>query len=112
MDCIFCKIAAGEIPCNKVYEDDLVLAFHDIAPQAPIHVVVIPKTHELEGVRSVTAENAQVVGAIFTKIPHIAHLAGADNGYRVVTNNGEQAGQTVQHLHFHVLGGKILGEMC
>ena len=112
MDCIFCKIIAGEISSNKVYEDDDVLAFRDIAPQAPIHVVVIPKTHSFEGVASITAENCHVVGGIFAKIPHIAQLAGCQDGYRVVTNNGEMAGQTVKHLHFHILGGKVLGEMC
>lgn len=109
MDCIFCKIAAGEIPSKKVYEDDQVLAFYDIEPKAPVHVLFIPKTH-LAGVRDVTADNAAVVAHIFTVIPQVASQLGLTD-YRVVSNNGEGAGQTVQHLHFHLLGGCVLGEM-
>lgn len=109
MDCIFCKIAAGEIPSKKLYEDDQVLAFYDIEPKAPVHFLVIPKTH-LAGVREVAADNSALVAHIFEVIPRIAAELGMDQ-YRVITNNGEQAGQTVHHLHFHVLGGRALGEM-
>jgi histidine triad (HIT) family protein len=105
--CLFCKIAAGEIPSTKVYEDELVYAFRDIAPQAPTHILVIPKKH-LASVAEVTAENAAVVGHIFTVIPKIAEAEGLVNGYRVVSNCGADAGQTVPHLHFHILGGKML----
>ena len=107
MDCIFCKIGAGSIPCNKVYEDDLCIAFHDLAPQAPIHFLVIPKNH-IKSVNELTAENAQVVGHIFTTISNIARELSLDNGYRVVTNCGEDGGQTVAHLHFHVLAKRSL----
>ncbi len=109
MDCLFCKIVDGIIPNNTVYEDDTVLAFHDIAPVAPVHVLVIPKAH-LSGVADVTAENAAVVAHIFEVIPQIAAKLGMTD-YRVVTNNGADAGQTVGHLHFHILGGRVLGEM-
>ena len=106
-DCLFCKIIAGEIPSNKVYEDDRVLAFRDIAPQAPTHILVIPKVH-ISGVSGVTAENSDVVAHIFEVIPRIAAAEGLMGGYRVVSNCGEDAGQTVPHLHFHILGGKKL----
>ncbi len=109
MDCLFCKIAAGEIPSNKVYEDDKVLAFYDIEPKAPAHVLIIPKAH-LAGVRDVTADNNAVVAHIFAVIPQIAQQLGVTD-YRIVTNNGADAGQTVQHLHFHLLAGRVLGEM-
>ena len=104
-DCLFCKIIAGEIPSTKVYEDDSVLAFRDIAPQAPTHVLVIPKAH-ISGCDGVTVENSAVVAHIFEVIPAIAKAEGLENGYRVVSNCGADAGQTVQHLHFHILGGK------
>ena len=107
-NCLFCKIAAGEIPSTKVYEDESVLAFRDIAPQAPTHILVIPKQH-LSGVNDVTAENSAVVAHIFEVIPQIAKAEGLQNGYRVVSNCGEDAGQTVHHLHFHILGGKEMG---
>ena len=107
MDCIFCKIAAGEIPSTKVYEDEKILAFRDIAPMAPTHILVIPKAH-IGSVAEITAENAQIVSHIFTVIPQIAKEEGLENGYRVVSNCGEDAGQTVHHLHFHILGGKKL----
>ena len=107
MDCLFCKIVAGEIPSNKVYEDDTILAFRDIQPQAPTHILVIPKTH-ISGVDGVTAENSGVVAHIFATIPQIAKAEGLVNGYRVVSNCGHDAGQTVPHLHFHILGGKAL----
>lgn len=110
MDCIFCKIISGEIPSNRVYEDEQVLAFRDIAPKAPVHVLIIPKTH-IAGVREITADNSAVVAHIFTVIPQIAQQLGITD-YRVVSNNGEQAGQTVHHLHFHLLSGGVLGEMA
>ena len=106
-DCLFCKIIAGEIPSTKVYEDDSVLAFRDIAPQAPTHVLVIPKAH-ISGCDGVTWENSAVVAHIFEVIPAIAKSEGLTNGYRVVSNCGPDAGQTVPHLHFHILGGKPL----
>ena len=109
MDCLFCKIAAGEIPSNKVYEDDQILAFHDIAPAMPVHVLFIPKAH-LAGVRDVTADNAAVVAHIFSVIPQVAKELGLTD-YRVVSNNGLEACQSVQHLHFHLLGGKQMGGM-
>ncbi len=109
MDCLFCKIVAGEIPSNKVYEDDKVLAFYDIEPKSPVHVLIIPKSH-LAGVRDVTIDNSAVVAHIFTVIPRIAEQLGVTD-YRIVTNNGADAGQTVQHLHFHLLAGRVLGEM-
>ena len=107
MDCLFCKIIAGDIPSTKVYEDELVLAFRDIAPQAPSHILVIPKTH-IPSVDGITAENSQVVAHIFEVIPQIAGAEGLKDGYRVVSNCGADAGQTVHHLHFHILGGKKL----
>jgi histidine triad (HIT) family protein len=103
-DCLFCKIAAGEIPSKKVYEDALCYAFHDIAPQAPTHFLVIPKAH-LSSVSDVTEENCAVVGHIFAVIARLAKELGLDS-YRVVSNIGEQAGQSVPHLHFHVLSGR------
>ena len=107
MDCLFCKIVAGEIPSTKVYEDEKILAFRDIAPMAPTHILVIPKMH-IPSVDGVNEENSAVVAHIFSKIPAIAAAEGLVNGYRVVSNCGADAGQTVQHLHFHILGGKQL----
>ena len=106
-NCLFCKIIRGEIPSTKVYEDDTILAFRDIAPQAPTHVLVIPKVH-IESCSGITAENSAVVAHIFEVIPEIAKAEGLVNGYRVVSNAGADAGQTVPHLHFHILGGKAL----
>ncbi len=106
-DCLFCKIVAGDIPSTKVYEDDTVLAFRDIAPMAPTHILVIPKCH-IPSVAGVTAENSAVVAHIFEVIPQIAEKEGLFNGYRVVSNCGPDAGQTVPHLHFHILGGREL----
>ena len=106
-DCLFCKIVAGDIPSTKVYEDETVLAFRDIAPQAPCHVLVIPKAH-IADVNGINPENSAVVAHIFQVIPQIAKAEGLENGYRVVSNCGADAGQTVQHLHFHILGGKQL----
>ena len=107
MDCLFCKIAAGEIPSTKVYEDAQVLAFRDIAPQAPTHILVIPKAH-IASVAEISGENSGVVAHIFEVIPQIAQAEGLTGGYRVVSNCGADAGQTVHHLHFHILGGKTL----
>ena len=107
MDCIFCKIIAGDIPSTKVYEDDLVYAFRDINPQAPTHILVIPKAH-IGSVNEITPENSGVVAHIFQVIPQIAAAEGLTGGYRVVSNCGADAGQTVFHLHFHILGGKAL----
>ena len=106
-NCLFCKIVAGTIPSTKVYEDDTILAFRDIAPMAPTHILVIPKSH-IPSVDGVTAENSAVVAHIFATIPAIAKEEGLVNGYRVVSNCGPDAGQTVPHLHFHILGGKQL----
>ena len=107
MNCLFCKIIAGDIPSTKVYEDETVFAFRDIAPQAPTHILVIPKAH-IDSVNGITAENSAVVAHIFEVIPQIAKAEGLENGYRVVSNCGDDAGQTVHHLHFHILGGKKL----
>jgi histidine triad (HIT) family protein len=106
-NCLFCKIVAGAIPSTKVYEDELVLAFRDIAPMAPTHILVIPKTH-IPSVDGITAENSSLVAHIFQVIPQIAKAENLGNGYRVVSNCGPDAGQTVPHLHFHILGGKQL----
>ena len=103
-DCLFCKIIAGEIPSNKVYEDDQCLAFYDIDPQAPTHFLVIPKAH-IPSVAGVNEENANLVAHIFTVIAKVCKDLGLDS-YRVVSNIGEQAGQSVPHLHFHVLSGR------
>lgn len=108
MDCNFCKIAAGEIPSTKVYEDDTVLAFKDINPLAPVHILVIPKTH-IESAAQITADNSAVVAHIFEVISKIAKEQGIDkDGFRVVSNCGENGCQSVKHLHFHILGGKKL----
>lgn len=109
MDCIFCKIIDGDIPSNKVYEDDTVLAFHDINPQMPVHVIVIPKTH-IASAADINEDNSAVVAHIFEVIAKIAKDLGLDNGYRIINNCGEDGGQTVKHLHFHLLGGESLGE--
>ena len=106
-DCLFCKIIAGEIPCKKIYEDDSVLAFYDINPQAPVHILVIPKLH-IKSAGEVTAENSKVISHIFEVVAQIAEEQKLEDGFRVVTNCGEHAGQTVGHLHFHILGGKQL----
>lgn len=109
MDCLFCKIAAGEIPSKKIYEDDKILAFHDIAPQSDIHALVIPKAHAASCANDINAENSAVIAYIFEKIPEIAKKLGTDS-YRIINNCGEKAGQTVQHLHFHILSGENLSE--
>ena len=106
-NCIFCKIIAGDIPSNKVYEDELVYAFRDIAPMAPTHILVVPKAH-IGSVAEITAENSAVVAHFFEVIARIAADEGLETGYRVVSNCGPDAGQTVPHLHFHILGGRKL----
>lgn len=108
MDCLFCKIIKGEIPSKKVYEDERVLAFYDITPVAPVHFLVIPKEH-LAGASAITPENSAVVSYIFEVIAKLAKELKLDDGYRVITNCGPLAGQTVPHLHFHVLSGRELG---
>ncbi|MBR6530702.1 MAG: histidine triad nucleotide-binding protein [Clostridia bacterium] len=109
-DCIFCKIAAGEIPARVVYEDDKVLAFHDLNPQAPVHVLLIPKMH-IESCNGITAENSAVVAAVFEAAGKVAALCGVrEDGYRIITNTGAHACQSVKHLHFHLLGGVQLSE--
>ena len=109
MDCLFCKIIAGDIPSSKVYEDEYVYAFNDIAPQTPVHILVVPKTH-ICCADAIDADNSVYVAKIFEAIPTIAKAAGLANGYRVITNCGEDACQTVKHLHFHVMGGRKLPE--
>lgn len=107
-DCLFCKIIAGEIPSTKVYEDDYVLAFRDIEPQAPEHIIIIPKVH-IASANEITAENSNVIGKIFEVASKIAKDLGfSENGYRIVNNCGEDGGQTVGHIHFHLLGGRNL----
>lgn len=107
MDCLFCKIVAGEIPNNTVYEDAEILAFHDITPQAPVHVLVIPKEH-IGSLDEITGENSDILAHLFEKIPAIAKKLGLTGGYRVISNCGDDAGQSVKHLHFHLIGGKAL----
>lgn len=110
-DCIFCKIVAGQIPSNKVYEDEHVLAFHDINPTAPVHVLVIPKKH-LASVNDLHATDGAMLSALFQAVQHVAKTTGvAETGYRTLTNTGKNSGQVVPHLHFHVLGGRSLGAL-
>lgn len=106
MDCLFCKIIKGDIPSNKVYEDEMCYAFYDIDPQAPKHIIVIPKAH-IKSANEINKENSKYIAHIFEVIPKIAKDLGfADNGYRVVNNCGEDGGQTVHHMHFHLMGGR------
>ena len=109
MDCLFCRIVKGEIPSNKVYEDDMCLAFYDIAPQTPTHILVIPKLH-IASANEVDETNSEYVAHIFEMIPEIAKMAGLSGGYRIVSNCGDDACQSVKHLHFHIMGGKKLSE--
>ncbi len=109
MDCIFCKIAEGVIPSNKVYEDDKILAFYDLNPQAKVHVLVIPRQH-ISCADEISSENSADIGYIFEKIPEIAKKAGIVNGYRIVSNCGEDGCQSVKHIHFHILGGEKLSD--
>ena len=108
-DCLFCKIIAGEIPSTKVYEDEWVYAFRDINPQAPVHVLVVPKGH-ICCTDAVDGSNSQYVAKCFEAVAKIAKAEGLENGYRVINNCGSDGGQTVMHLHFHILGGVKLGE--
>ncbi len=107
MDCIFCKIIKGEIPSEKVYESENVIAFKDINPMAPVHVLIIPKMH-IEGAHALDKDNVAVVSEIMLTARQIAESCNLENGWRIVTNVGEDGGQTVKHLHFHLLGGKKL----
>ncbi|MBE6674042.1 MAG: histidine triad nucleotide-binding protein [Ruminococcaceae bacterium] len=109
MDCLFCKIVDGQIPSKKVYEDERILAFYDINPEANIHVLVVPKLH-IDSANDINKENSKEVAYIFEKIPEIAALAGITNGYRIITNSGPDSCQSVMHLHFHILGGEKLPE--
>lgn len=109
MDCLFCKIIAGDIPSGKVFENDHVFAFRDINPQAPVHILVVPKAH-IASADEINAENSVYAAKIFEAIPEIAKSAGLTGGYRIISNCGEDACQTVKHLHFHILGGKKMPE--
>lgn len=109
MDCLFCKIISGEIPSAKVYENEYVYAFRDINPQAPVHVLVIPRTH-IASVDEASAENASILAEVLKAIPEVAKICGLSNGYRIISNVGEHGCQSVRHLHFHLLGGCQLPE--
>ena len=102
-NCIFCKIANKEIPGNIAYEDDLIIAFHDLEPQAPVHALIIPKEH-IPSLDEVTFDHMEVMGWLMAKVKDIASDLGLENGYRLVSNCGEDGLQTVKHLHFHLLG--------
>lgn len=104
-DCIFCKILDGDIPSNRVYEDEYCIAFHDVQPAAPMHLLVIPRKH-ISSLDALTPQDQELMGHIMTRIPEIARNQGLDQGYRTVVNTGEQGGQTVFHIHFHILGGR------
>lgn len=106
-DCLFCKIINGEIPSEKVYEDDEILAFKDINPKAPVHILIIPKKH-ISSAMEIKENDEALIGKIFTVIAKIAKEQNLDNGYRIINNCGEDGGQEVMHLHFHLLGGKKL----
>lgn len=108
MDCIFCKIASGEIPSTKVYEDDTVVAFNDLTPQAPTHILIIPKQH-IASCDEINETNSAVVAHIFEVAALLAKQQGLTKGYRIVNNCGEEGGQTVKHLHFHLMGGRQFG---
>jgi Diadenosine tetraphosphate (Ap4A) hydrolase and other HIT family hydrolases len=110
MDCVFCKIVAGEIPSKTLYEDELVKAFYDINPSAPVHFLVIPKKH-IASLSDISAENSAVIAHIYEVIARLAGELKLDKGYRVISNCGEDAGQTVFHIHFHVLSGVNMGPM-
>lgn len=109
MSCIFCKIIAGEIPSTCVYEDEKVYAFKDIKPEARVHVLVVPREH-IGSADDITEENSAIIAAVFEAIPKVAKACGLENGYRVITNIGEDGCQSVKHIHFHVLGGEKLPE--
>lgn len=107
MDCIFCKIGKGEAPCTKLYEDDFVIAFEDLSPVAPTHVLIIPKEH-IDSAADINSDNSHLISRIFEVASKIAKEEGLDKGFRIVTNAKEYGGQTVSHLHFHLIGGKKL----
>ncbi len=107
MDCLFCKIACGEIPSTKIYENEYIYAFADIAPQAPFHAVIIPKKH-IESADKINSENSFLIAKVFEAVAEISKQEGLKDGYRVVNNCGEMGGQTVGHLHFHMLAGRLL----
>ena len=109
MDCLFCKIIAGDIPSSKVYEDEYVFAFRDINPQTPTHILIVPKIH-VASADEICAENSVYVAKIFEAVPKIAASEGLTNGYRVLTNCGDDACQSVKHLHFHLMGGRKMSE--
>jgi histidine triad (HIT) family protein len=106
-DCLFCRIVAGEIPSDRVYEDDTVVAFRDISPRAPTHVLVVPRRHVADA-HALTDDDGELLAALFGAVRRIADEAGLAKGYRVVTNVGPEAGQSVEHLHFHLLGGRSM----
>ena len=108
MDCIFCKIANGEIPSNKVYEDDKVVAFYDLEPQAPVHILVIPKEH-IASAAEINESNSAVIAHVFEIAAKIAKDLNLNEGFRIVNNCGDCAGQTVKHIHFHLMGGRDFG---
>ena len=108
-DCIFCKITAGEIPSSKVYENEYVYSFRDINPQAPVHILVIPKEH-IASVAEITPENSMCAAKCMEAVAEIARLEKLEGGFRVISNCGKDAGQTVPHLHFHILAGKSMGD--
>ena len=108
-DCIFCKIIKGEIPSKKVYEDEFVYAFHDINPQAAVHILIVPKVH-IASAADITADNSMTVGRVFEAAAKIAKELGMDKGFRIVTNVGEHGCQSVKHIHFHLLGGEQLAD--
>lgn len=105
MDCIFCKIVQNEIPSQKIYEDEEIIAFNDLEPQAPIHILIVPKEH-IQDVNQITDKNMDIIGKIFVVASKIARDKDLSNGYRIVNNCGEDGGQTVKHIHFHLLGGR------
>ena len=109
MDCLFCKIINGDIPSAKVYENEYVYAFKDINPNAPVHVLVVPKTH-VASVDEINEDNVSLASEVIKAIPVIAKICGLTNGYRVVTNVGDDGCQSVKHMHFHILGGTKLAE--
>ncbi len=109
MDCIFCKIINGEIPSSKLYEDDKIIAFHDINPEAKVHFLVLPKAH-ICCADEIDSSNSDVIAYIFEKIPALAKMAGLTNGYRIINNCGEDSCQSVKHIHFHIIGGEKLPE--
>lgn len=108
MDCVFCKIAIGEIPSEKVYEDDQVLAFKDLSPQAPVHILIIPKEH-IVSAADISEANSAIVAHIFEVAAKLSRELELNNGFRIVTNCGTEGGQSVSHLHFHLLGGRAMG---